>query len=47
MESQKAKLNNTNFINNAAPDKINEVKARVLELENQIKTIEEQIGLLK
>ncbi len=47
MESQKAKLNNTNFINNAAQDKINEVKARVLELENQIKTIEEQIGLLK
>ncbi len=47
MENQRLKLNNTNFINNAAQDKINEVKARVLELENQIKTIEEQIGLLK
>ena len=47
MENQRLKLNNTNFINNAAPDKINEVKARVLELENQIKTIDEQIGLLK
>ena len=47
IENQKAKLNNTNFINNAAKDKIDEVKTRVLELENQIKTIDEQIGLLK
>lgn len=47
IESQKLKLNNPNFINNAAQDKIDEVKARVLELENQIKTIDEQIGLLK
>ncbi|MBI3591756.1 MAG: valine--tRNA ligase [Candidatus Melainabacteria bacterium] len=47
MESQKTKLNNTNFINNAAPDKIDEVKARVSELESQIKTINEQIELLK
>ena len=47
LESQKTKLNNTNFINNAAQDKIDEVKARALELENQIKTIDEQISLLK
>lgn len=46
-ETHKAKLNNTNFINNAAIDTINEVKARVVELENQIKTIDEQIGLLQ
>ena len=47
MESQRTKLNNANFINNAAQDKIDEVKTRVLELENQIKTINEQIELLK
>ena len=47
MESQKLKLNNQNFINNAAQDKIDEVKTRVLELENQIKIINEQIELLK
>lgn len=47
MESQQLKLKNENFINNAAKDKIDEVKTRVLELENQIKTIDEQIELLK
>ena len=47
IESQKLKLNNPNFINNAAQDKINEVKSRVGELENQIKVIDEQIGLLR
>ncbi|OGI13622.1 MAG: valine--tRNA ligase [Candidatus Melainabacteria bacterium RIFCSPLOWO2_02_FULL_35_15] len=47
MENQKLKLNNANFINNAAQDKIDEVKTRVSELENQIKTINEQIELLK
>ena len=47
MESQKLKLNNANFINNAAQDKIDEVKTRVTELENQIKVIDEQIMLLK
>ncbi|MBI1858481.1 MAG: valine--tRNA ligase [Candidatus Melainabacteria bacterium] len=46
-ESQESKLRNTNFISNAPQDKIEEVKARVNELENQIKTIEEQIELLK
>ena len=47
MKNQKTKLNNANFINNAAQDKIDEVKTRVLELENQIKTIDEQIELLR
>jgi len=47
MENQKLKLNNANFINNAAQDKIDEVKTRVIELANQIKTIDEQIELLK
>ena len=47
IEGQKIKLNNPNFINNAAQDKIDEVKKRVIELENQIKTINEQIELLK
>ncbi len=47
MKNQKTKLNNANFINNAAQDKIDEVKTRVNELENQIKTIDEQIELLK
>lgn len=46
-ENQKTKLKNTNFINNAPQDKIDEVRARALELENQIKTIDEQIELLK
>ncbi|MBI2995652.1 MAG: valine--tRNA ligase [Candidatus Melainabacteria bacterium] len=47
LENQKTKLNNSNFVNNAAQDKIDEVKNRVSELENQIKIINEQIGLLK
>ena len=47
MESQKLKLNNANFINNAAQDKIDEVRARMLGLENQIRTIDEQIELIK
>ena len=46
-ENQKLKLNNASFINNAPQDKIDEVKSRLGEIENQIKTIDEQIGLLK
>lgn len=41
------KLNNASFINNAAPEKVEEVKNQVKELENQIKAIDEQVGLLK
>ena len=41
------KLNNANFINNAAPEKVEEVKNQVKELENQIKVIDEQVGLLR
>lgn len=41
------KLNNSNFINNAAPEKVEEVKNQVKELENQIKTINEAVELLK
>ena len=47
IEGQKTKLNNPNFINNAAQDKIDEVKSRVKEIEEQIKVIDEQIMLLK
>lgn len=47
MENHKAKLGNTNFMTNAAQDTINDVKARVSELSNQIKTIDEQIELLE
>ena len=47
IENQRTKLNNTNFINNAPQDKIDEVKERVLSLDNQIKAIDEQIELLK
>jgi len=46
-EIQKTKLNNASFINNAPQDKIDEVKNRLGEIENQIKTIDEQIGLLR
>ena len=41
------KLNNSNFINNAAKDKVDEVKNQLTEVENQIKTINEQMELLK
>ncbi len=46
LNTQKSKLNNTDFINNAAQAKIDEVKKTIFELENQIKTINEQIELL-
>ncbi len=46
LNAQNLKLSNTSFINNAAQDKIDEVKKNIIELENQIKTINEQIELL-
>ena len=45
--AQESRLKNKDFVNNAPQDKIDEVRARVHEIENQIKTIDEQIGLLK
>ena len=47
VQSCKTKLDNPNFVNNAAPEKVEEVKNQVKELENQIKTIDEQVGLLR
>ena len=46
-ENQKTKLNNTNFMSNAPQDKIEEVKQRIVDFDNQIKAIDEQIELLK
>jgi valyl-tRNA synthetase len=43
----KTKLDNQNFINNAAPEKIEEVRNQLRELENQIKSIDEQVVLLR
>lgn len=47
MEQENNKLKNENFIKNAPQDKIDEVKRRILDFENQINAIDEQIGLLK
>lgn len=46
-ETHELKLKNTDFIKNAPQDKIDEVKNRILEFENQIKVINEQIELLR
>lgn len=46
-EGQEKKLQNEKFVSNAPKDKIDEVKDRVLEFDNQIKAIDEQIELLK
>ncbi len=47
MQACMAKLNNPNFVNNALPEKVEEVKNQVKELENQIKTIDEAVELLR
>lgn len=46
-ESNELKLKNTSFVTNAPQDKIDEVHQRIREFENQIRTIDEQIELLK
>jgi valyl-tRNA synthetase len=47
LESARGKLNNQGFLSKAGPEKVQEERDRVADLENQLRTLEENVKCLR